>query len=350
MGKKYWLCKRGKVYYSFDSETGKRESLHTGDKGEAARILHARNDATRQSGINITIAKAYLAGADPKLVERTWDFVMQEYCSRGKESSRRRNQRAIRSKPFDLIRDKKLIETAADDLRAVMKAGGAFTNQILRCLHNSAIGMGWLLSPVIPPKLWPTYEKRPKRAITPEEHQKIVQSESNAERKLYYELLWEIGAAQTDGANLTAANIDWNKRLLSYQRQKTGQLCVLKIGSRLEDLLRKLPSEGPLLPNISKIRDAWRSAEFRRRCRLLKIEGVTLHSYRYAWATRAKQLGLPERFAQGALGHASVAVHREYAREGVVVCPSLEDYEQKIVPLPPARERECVSGAQVALA
>ncbi len=62
MGKKYWLCKRGKVYYSFDSETGKRESLHTGDKGEAARILHARNDATRQSGINITIAKAYLHG------------------------------------------------------------------------------------------------------------------------------------------------------------------------------------------------------------------------------------------------------------------------------------------------
>jgi integrase len=350
MSKKYWLCKRGKIYYSFDSETGKRESLHTGDKAEAARILHAKNDGSRQSGINITIAKAYLAGADPKLVERTWDCVMQEYCSRGKETTRRRNQRAIRSRPFNLIRDKKLIETTADDLRAVMKAGGAFTNHFLRCLHNSALGMGWILSPIIPPKLWPKAEKKLKRAITPEEHQKIIQSETNTERRHYYELLWEIGAAQTDGANLTTANIEWDKRLLSYRRQKTGELCVLKIGFRLEELLRKLPAEGLLFPNISKIRDAWRSAEFRRRCRLLKIEGVTLHSYRYAWASRAKQLGLPERFAQGALGHASVAVHREYAREGVVVCPSLEDYEQKIVSLRPATERESASTTQAAFA
>jgi integrase len=340
MSKKYWLCKRGKIYYSLDSETGKRESLQTEDKEEATRIIHAKNDATRQSGINITIAKAYLVGADPKLVERTWSWVMLEYCSRGKESARLRNQRAISCKPFDLIRDKKLIETTADDLRAVMKAGGAFTNHFLRCLHNLAIGMGWVLHPIIPPKLWPKSEKRPKRGITWEEHRKIIQHENNAERRLYYELLWEIGAAQTDGASLTAANIEWDKRLLSYHRQKTGELCVLEIGLRLEALLKTLPSTGPLFPNISHVRDAWRSAEFRRRCRLLKIESVTLHSYRYAWARRAKQLGMPERFAQGALGHASVAVHREYARYGIVICPSLEDYERKIVSLPSTDKQE----------
>jgi alcohol dehydrogenase class IV len=67
---------------------------------------------------------------------------MDEYCSRGKQTTRQRNQRAIRGKAFNLIRDKKLIETTADDLRAVMKAGGAFTNHFLRCLHNLAIGMG----------------------------------------------------------------------------------------------------------------------------------------------------------------------------------------------------------------
>ena len=111
-----------------------------------------------------------------------------------------RRARAIRSRPFDLIRDKKLIETTADDLRAVITAGGAFTNHFLRCLHNLALGLGWLLSPVIPPKLWPKARKRPKRGITWEEHQRIVQNENNEERKLYYELLWEIGAAQTDAA------------------------------------------------------------------------------------------------------------------------------------------------------
>jgi len=294
----------------------------------------------------MSIAKAYLVGADAKLVERTWSWVMQEYCSRGKETTRLRNERAIRSKPFNLIRDKKLIETTADDLRAVMKAGGAFTNHFLRCLYNLAIGLGWILSPIIPPKLWPKAEKRPKRSITGEEHQRIVQNENNAERRLYYELLWEIGAAQTDAANLTAANIEWDKRLLSYHRQKTGELCVLEIGPRLEALLKKLPSAGSLFPTVSQIRDAWRSAEFRRRCRLLRIEGVTLHSYRYAWAKRAKQLGMPARFAQGALGHASVAVHREYAREGVVICPSLEVYERKIVPLPGAGKQETIAAVQ----
>src|SRR6266566_2844283 len=40
---KYWLCKRGKIYYSFDSETGQRDSLRTSDKEDAARIIHAKN-------------------------------------------------------------------------------------------------------------------------------------------------------------------------------------------------------------------------------------------------------------------------------------------------------------------
>jgi integrase len=346
MKKKYWLCKRKSVYYSFDSETGKRESLQTSDKAEATRILYAKNDATRQSFINISIAKAYLVGADPKLVERTWNCVMQEICGRGKESTRRRNLRAIRGKAFDLIRDRKLVETTAEDLGAVMKAGGAFTNHFLRCLHNCALGYGWILAPIIPPKLWPKYEKKPKRAITWEEHQKIIQNEANAERKSYYELLWEIGSAQTDAANLTAANIEWVKRLLSFQRQKTGEPCFLEIGTRLEMLLKRLPSKGPLFPTVSKIRDAWRSAEFSRRCRLLKIKGVTLHSYRYAWAQRAKRLGMPERFAQGALGHGSVAVHREYGKDGVVICPSMEDYERRIVSLPSASSAVAIEAAQ----
>lgn len=348
MKQKYWLCKRGNVYYSFDSATGKRESLQTSDQEEAKRILHARNDAPHHAAINISIAKAYLVGSDSKLVERTWRFVLDEFCSRGKESTRRRNLRAAQSKTLDLIRDKKLIETTADDLRAVMKAGGAFTNHYLRCLHNLAIGYGWLLGPIIPPKLWPRAAKRPKRAITPEEHERIIKGEGNVERRHYYELLWEIGAAQTDGANLTAANIDWDRGLLSYRRQKTGELCVLQIGPRLEALLRRLPSAGPLFPTISKLRDVWRSAEFHRRCRLLKIEGVTLHSYRYAWASRAKQFGMPERFAQAALGHASVAVHREYAREGAAICPSMEDYERKIVPLPNAGKHQSMETAKAA--
>src|ERR1035437_5059170 len=53
-----------------------------------------------------------------------------------------------------------------------------------------------------------------------------------------------------------------------------------------------------------------RATEFKQRCDGLKIKGVSLHSYRYAWAERALKCGFPERFAQQALGHNSKAVHR----------------------------------------
>jgi hypothetical protein len=89
---------------------------------------------------------------------------------------------------------------------------------------------------------------------------------------------------------------------------------------------------------IALWKQADRGKAFIRRCRLVKVAGVSLHSYRYAWAERAKRAGYPERFAQEALGHNSKAVHRAYARNAQVTIPPLEEYEQererKIVPLP----------------
>ena len=70
-----------------------------------------------------------------------------------------------------------------------------------------------------------------------------------------------------------------------------------------------------------------RATEFRQRCQGLNIQGVSLHSYRYAWAERALQCGYPERFAQQALGHNSKAVHHAYAKHAEVTVPSLEDWE-----------------------
>jgi integrase len=73
------------------------------------------------------------------------------------------------------------------------------------------------------------------------------------------------------------------------------------IGSRLEGILKHLPTEGLLFPNWVLAKDKDRSGEFRRRCGILSIRGITLHPYRYAWAQRAKASGYPERWAQSAL-------------------------------------------------
>jgi integrase len=71
-----------------------------------------------------------------------------------------------------------------------------------------------------------------------------------------------------------------------------------------------LPAEGLLLPYLAGVRSGDRATEFGQRCRQFGIKGVTLHSYRYAWAERAKTVGYPERFAMENLGHNSNAVHR----------------------------------------
>ena len=80
-----------------------------------------------------------------------------------------------------------------------------------------------------------------------------------------------------------------------------------------------------------------RATEFKQRCQQLKIRGVTLHSYRYAWAECAKIAGYPERFAQEALGHNSKAVHRAYAKRALVKIPSLEEYEKETIRTRPQR-------------
>src|ERR1035437_682410 len=86
---------------------------------------------------------------------------------------------------------------------------------------------------------------------------------------------------------------------------------------------------GPLFPYLRTVRAGDRATEFHQRCVGLNIKGLTLHSYRYAWAERAKTAGYPERFAQEALGHDSKAVHRAYAKRALLKIPSLEDYEQR---------------------
>ena len=61
----------------------------------------------------------------------------------------------------------------------------------------------------------------------------------------------------------------------------------------------------------------------------LGIKGVTLHSYRYRVAERAKKAGYPERFTMENLGQNSKAVHRAYSRKAQVELPSLGEHERR---------------------
>lgn len=326
--------KRSGVYYIENNSTGEQDSLKTKDSAEAKRLLDAKNLAQQSAALNLQLGKAYITNADPRMGTRTWQEAMNQLASHGKQASQTRCKRALDASPFNIIRDKVIATTTAEDLQAVLKRGGPATHNYLRRLHNLALGMGWIQWNIIAPRQWGKPVKKPKRGVTLEEHNKIIAAEQNEERRNYYQMLWLTGAAQTDCALLTAESIDWVKRVLSYQRSKTGESAHLAIGNEMETLLSNLPKQGFLFPKIATLRDKDRSAEFCRRCRLLELKGISLHSYRYAWAERAYAAGYEERFAQAALGHKSRAVHYAYAKRAIVVCPALETkQESKIIEL-----------------
>jgi len=138
-----------------------------------------------------------------------------------------------------------------------------------------------------------------------------------------------LGGSQGDIANLKGEDVDWTAGTVSFTRKKTGVPVIVHLGTEALNVFKDLPGEGLLFPYLASVRANDRATEFRSRCRQLAINGVTLHSYRYAWAERAKIAGYPERFAQEALGHNSKAVHRAYAKRALMKIPSLEEYERK---------------------
>lgn len=308
--------------------TGHQASLKTRDLDEARRLLAARNEAVRDTIVSREVGMAFLTAADPDARKRSWEWVVTQIVNLKSGATRARWEVASRDKALDTIRQLPLVETRAEHFLAVLHRSGVSTNVYLRRLHNFALDMGWLGRAVILRRQWPAVKYRKKRGVTWEEHQKILAGEGNPERRDFYDLAWETGAAQSDLASLTNEDIDWAQQTLRFFRKKTGAVTYLKVGKRAAEIMRRCPTKGPLFPYLATVRSNDRSTEFGQRCRLLGITGISLHSYRYAWAKRARQCGYPLRFAMLALGQSSKAIHAHYAGTDEVSVPSLEEFEQ----------------------
>jgi len=325
------ICRgiRGGAYYCVDTQTGKRTSLGTANADDAKQIIEAKNNSERQPVLNLQIAKAYLAGSDNGITTRTWQHAIEALISIKQGANQHRWKTAARDKAFTILLPQVIIETKAETLLKVLQMGTVSTNVYLRRLHNFCVDMNWLAWPLIPKRQWPAVEFKEKRSITLAEHLAIVARENNPERKAFYKLAWHLGASQSDLAFLEAENVDWDNHVISYKRMKTGTIAIMRMDEDMEEILRDLPGSGPLFPYLRTVRSGDRATEFKQRCTGLGIKGVSLHSYRYAWAERAKTAGYPERFAQVNLGHNSRAMARAYSRKAPVEMPSLSEYERQ---------------------
>jgi len=325
------ICRgiRGGAYYCVDTQTGKRTSLGTTNADDAQQIIAAKNNSERQPVLNLQIAKAYLARSDNGIKTRTWQHAIEALTNTKQGANQHRWKTAAKDKAFTMLLPQVIIETKAETILKVLQMGTVSTNVYLRRLHNFCVDMNWLLWPLVPKRQWPAVEFKEKRAITLAEHQAIIARELNPERKAFYKLAWHLGASQSDLAFLNAEDVDWDNHVISYKRMKTGTIAIMRMDNELEELLRDLPGSGPLFPYLRTVRSGARATEFKQRCAGLGIKGVSLHSYRYAWAERAKTAGYPERYAQVNLGHNSKAMARAYSRKAPVEMPSLSEYERQ---------------------
>jgi hypothetical protein len=107
---------RGGAFYCVDTTTGKRTSLQTGSEDEAQQIIQAKNQAERQPVLNLQIAKAYLAGTDSGVSQRTWQQTLDALTVSKHGANQERWRRAGMDTAFDLIRDKVIIETQGEAL------------------------------------------------------------------------------------------------------------------------------------------------------------------------------------------------------------------------------------------
>jgi integrase len=342
MKSRFILYRRGGVYYCEDTVTRKQSSLRTRAEATATSPLNAKNESFRQPILNLQIARAYLTATDPEVAKRTWQMAMDELTKTKTGNTRYRHETAMKDTPFDLIRNLPILETQSAHFLKTLELGTVSTNVYLRRIHNFALDLNWLPWSVLPKRQWPKVKFKEKRAIKLEEHQRIIETEINPERKALYQLCRHLGASQGDIAALKGEDVDWLSNTVSFTRKKSSVPVLVHLGQEAMNLLKDLPAEGPLFPYLSTVRAGDRATEFASRCRQLGIKGVTLHSYRYAWAERARVAGMPERFAMENLGHNSKAVHRAYAKKALVEIPTLEDYEKQransgvVIPSPKA--------------
>jgi len=180
----YRKFRRGNVWWCQDNETGKQQSLKTKDESEAIELLIAMNKPSQNAGFHRQMARTHLLVADERGATRTWQNAFDEIIRLANGPTKARWERVKKCKSFDKIRSSIICDTKAEDFFNVLNDGKVSTNVYLRRLHNFAMDVNWLLAPVLVKKVWPKIHYKDKRAITADEHQRIIGRELNAEVRL----------------------------------------------------------------------------------------------------------------------------------------------------------------------
>src|SRR6266496_1632847 len=129
---------------------------------------------------------------DNKTGTRTWQHAIDALTNTKQGANRERWLRVVKDRALVPLLPRVIIETQGELMLRVLQTGTVSTNVYLRRLHNFCVDMNWLPWPLVPKRQWPVVRFKDKRAITWEEHCRIVAREQNPERKAFYQLAWHL--------------------------------------------------------------------------------------------------------------------------------------------------------------
>ena len=87
MKQRFYLFRRRGTFYLQDARTHKQSSLDTKDRSTALRLLEIKRQTNTHDGFNQLILKTCLTTSDSMLTRRTWEDVMAEMKTHGRESA-----------------------------------------------------------------------------------------------------------------------------------------------------------------------------------------------------------------------------------------------------------------------
>ena len=125
--------------------------------------------------LNLQLAKAYLAGTDAEMPKRTWQHALEVLTETKRGANKERWKRVARIGHFHCCGRADRGNRGRALVLKVLRIGTVSTNVYLRRLYNFCVDMNWLPWPIVPKRQWPTVRFQEKRAITWEEHSRIVE-------------------------------------------------------------------------------------------------------------------------------------------------------------------------------
>ncbi|PTX99433.1 hypothetical protein DB346_16450 [Verrucomicrobia bacterium LW23] len=160
----------------------------------------------------------------------------------------------------------KLSETTGEILLSLLRTFSHSGLSYARRWYNLAIDFGWIPMNLLPRRHWPKIRSAERRAITCEEHGKLLESVHGEDDWYdYFQALWWLGAAQTDLARLTAERVNLAANQILFKRTKIrhrgrGWTCAV-MGPSLRAIIEKRMAgkQSYLFPALAVLKNSYRS-------------------------------------------------------------------------------------------